>query len=113
MRAAVLHGPNEPLTIEEVTVANPIGREVLIRTKASGVCHSDLHYVDRPSADLGHEGVLGHEAAGIVEAVGPNVTEFVPGDHVIVCLSAFCGRCEYCLIGRTNLCASEASPWRG
>jgi S-(hydroxymethyl)glutathione dehydrogenase/alcohol dehydrogenase len=51
--------------------------------------------------------VLGHEAAGIVEAVGPEVQEFEPGDHVIACLSAFCGRCSFCLTGRTNLCSAR------
>ncbi len=111
MRAAVYHGAGNPLTIENVDIDDPMDREVLIRTVAAGVCHSDLHYVDRASADLGHEGVLGHEAAGIVEAIGPNVTEFQLGDHVIVCLSQFCGKCEYCLVGRTNLCANK--PARG
>jgi S-(hydroxymethyl)glutathione dehydrogenase / alcohol dehydrogenase len=107
MKAAVYHGALKPLTIEEIEIAEPVDREVLVRTVASGVCHSDLHYVDRPSADLGQIGVLGHEAAGVVEAVGPNVTEFAPGDHVIACLSVFCGKCEYCLVGRTNLCIAR------
>ena len=106
MKAAVFHGPNKPLTIENVEVAKPIGREVLVRTVASGVCHSDLHFVDGyypfpPPA------ILGHEAAGIVEAVGPHVTEFKAGDHVIACLSVFCGHCSYCLTGRTHLCQSR------
>ncbi len=111
MRAAVFHAIHEPLTIEEVTVAEPIGREVLVRTVATGVCHSDLHYLEGISAPGGLPGVLGHEAAGIVEEVGPLVSEVQPGDHVIVCLSAFCERCEYCLTGRTNLCV--AKPNRG
>jgi S-(hydroxymethyl)glutathione dehydrogenase/alcohol dehydrogenase len=111
MKAAVYHAAHRPLTIEQVEIARPIDREVLVRTAASGVCHSDLHYIDRDSAALGQAGVLGHEAAGIVEAVGPNVTEFAPGDHVIACLSFFCGKCEYCLVGRTNLCS--AKPNRG
>ncbi len=107
MKAAIISAPLTPLTIEDIDIAEPIDREILVRTVVSGVCHSDLHYVDCPAANLGQPGVLGHEAAGIVEAIGPNVTEFQPGDHVIACLSFFCGKCEYCLIGRTNLCANK------
>jgi S-(hydroxymethyl)glutathione dehydrogenase/alcohol dehydrogenase len=106
MRAAVFHGPHQPLTIEDVDVAKPIGREVLVRTVGSGVCHSDLHYVDG-LYPFPAPAILGHEAAGIVEAVGPHVAEFKPGDHVIGCLSVFCGRCAYCLTGRTHLCQSR------
>jgi S-(hydroxymethyl)glutathione dehydrogenase/alcohol dehydrogenase len=106
MKAAVFHGAHQPLTIEEVDVAKPIGREVLVRTVGSGVCHSDLHYVDG-FYPFPAPAILGHEAAGIVEAVGPHVAEFKPGDHVIACLSVFCGRCAYCLTGRTHLCQSR------
>ncbi len=93
MKAAVFHGPHQPLSMEDVDIDKPLAREVLVRTVASGVCHSDLHFVD------GHypyptPAVLGHEAAGIVEEVGELVTKFQPGDHVIACLSAFCGNCE-------------------
>jgi S-(hydroxymethyl)glutathione dehydrogenase / alcohol dehydrogenase len=106
MKAAVFHGPQKPLTIENVEVAQPIGREVLVRTVASGVCHSDLHFVDG-YYQFPTPAILGHEAAGIVESVGPHVTEFKPGDHVIACLSVFCGHCAYCLTGRTHLCQSR------
>jgi S-(hydroxymethyl)glutathione dehydrogenase/alcohol dehydrogenase len=106
MKAAVLHAPDEPLTIEDIEIDAPRGREVLIRTVASGVCHSDLHHVDG-LFPLAMPAVLGHEAAGIVEAIGPQVEEFRPGDHVIACLSAFCGRCDYCFGGRTNLCPNR------
>ena len=73
MKAAVFHGPQKPLTIENVEVAQPIGREVLVRTVASGVCHSDLHFVDG-YYQFPTPAILGHEAAGIVESVGPHVT---------------------------------------
>jgi S-(hydroxymethyl)glutathione dehydrogenase / alcohol dehydrogenase len=106
MKAAVFHGPHKPLTIEEVDIAKPLGREVLVKTMASGVCHSDLHFVDG-FYPFPAPAILGHEAAGIVEAVGPHVTEFKPGDHVIACLSIFCGCCDYCLTGRTHLCQSR------
>jgi len=106
MKAAVFHGPHQPLTIENVDIAKPIGREVLVRTVASGVCHSDLHFIEG-LYPFAAPAILGHEAAGIVEAVGPHVDEFNPGDHVIACLSIFCGHCEYCLTGRTHLCQSR------
>ncbi|HEX2173408.1 MAG TPA: Zn-dependent alcohol dehydrogenase, partial [Dehalococcoidia bacterium] len=90
----------------------PIGREVRVKTAASGVCHSDLHYVEG-LYPCNAPCILGHEGAGIVEAVGPDVTEFKPGDHVITCPSIFCGTCEYCLTGRTHLCAAPPRRARG
>jgi S-(hydroxymethyl)glutathione dehydrogenase/alcohol dehydrogenase len=103
MKAAVLRGVDQPIEIEDVQIDKPGGREVLIRTAAAGVCHSDLHYQtgDYPCP---MPAVLGHESAGVVEQVGPDVTHVVPGDHVISCLSVFCGHCEYCLSGRPALC---------
>ena len=105
MKAAVLHTVNQPLSIEEVAVAKPQRREVLVRTAATGLCHSDLHFIEGLyPAPL--PAVPGHEAAGIVEAVGEDVTYLKPGDHVITCLSVFCGHCEYCLGGRHSLCST-------
>ena len=103
MKAAVLHEVNTPLVIEDVPVSKPKSREVLVRTAACGVCHSDLHYIEgKYAAPL--PTVLGHEAAGVVEAVGSEVRHFRPGDHVISCLSVFCGHCEYCTTGRPFSC---------
>ena len=103
MKAAVLHAANQPLTIEEVELTNPKSREVLLRTAFAGLCHSDLHFIDglypHPTPC-----VLGHESAGIVEAVGDGVTYVKPGDHVITCLSVFCGTCPQCVTGHPNLC---------
>ena len=103
MKAAVLHAVNQPLTIEEVALAKPASREVLIRTAFAGLCHSDLHFIEglypHPTPC-----VLGHESAGIVEAVGDAVTYVKPGDHVITCLSVFCGVCPQCVTGHPNLC---------
>src|SRR5437868_6786738 len=106
MQAAIFRQPFEPLSIEDVAIDSPTGREVLVRTHATGVCHSDLHLVDGDGRfPLGEPYVLGHEGAGIVEAVGPDVTYTTPGDHVVACLSGFCGACEQCLAGHPNLCS--------
>jgi S-(hydroxymethyl)glutathione dehydrogenase / alcohol dehydrogenase len=107
MRAAVLRKPHEPLTIETVDVDKPSTREVLVRTAASGVCHSDLHVVEGQSRfSLERPVVLGHEGSGVVEAVGDEVTTVRPGDHVVACLSGFCGTCAQCLGGHPNLCVA-------
>ena len=122
MKAAVLHAPNQPLTIEEVELTKPKNREVLLRTAFAGLCHSDLHYIEglypHPTPV-----VLGHESAGIVEAVGDGVTYVAPGDHVITCLSVFCGTCPQCVTGHPNLCentdvkmppgAARRMTWKG
>ncbi|MCP5180738.1 MAG: Zn-dependent alcohol dehydrogenase [Pseudomonadales bacterium] len=103
MKAAVLHEVNQPLSIERISHAKPGPREVLIRTVAAGVCHSDLHF-QNGSYPYPLPAVLGHESAGVVEAVGRDVHYVKPGDHVITCLSAFCGHCECCLTGHMSLC---------
>jgi S-(hydroxymethyl)glutathione dehydrogenase / alcohol dehydrogenase len=112
MKAAIFHGPNQPLSIEQVDIDDPKEREVLVRTIASGVCHSDLHFVDGlymwPTP-----AILGHEAAGVVEKVGSQVSYLKPGDHVIACLSVFCGYCEECMSGHPNLCSNKAATQRG
>jgi S-(hydroxymethyl)glutathione dehydrogenase/alcohol dehydrogenase len=103
MKAAVLIQPGSPLEIEELSISNPGPHEVLIRTAACGLCHSDLHFID---GAYPHPlpAVPGHEAAGIVEAVGSEVRTVKVGDAVVTCLSAFCGHCEYCVTGRMSLC---------
>lgn len=103
MKAAVLREVNKPLEIEDVQISKPGPREVLVRTVAAGVCHSDLHFANG-SYPYPLPAILGHESAGIVEQVGSMVTYVKPGDHVITCLSAFCGHCEYCLTGHMSLC---------
>ena len=108
MKAAVMRTLRAPLAIEEVQLSKPGPREVLVRTAATGVCHSDLHVVEG-ALPTALPTVLGHEPAGIVEMVGTDVRQFAPGDHVIGCLSAFCGHCEFCITGRPNLCGGEAT----
>jgi S-(hydroxymethyl)glutathione dehydrogenase/alcohol dehydrogenase len=106
MKAAVLREVGKPLEIEEVQIDKPGPHEVLIRTAAAGVCHSDLHFVEG-AYPTPLPTVLGHESAGVVEAVGSEVRTVKPGDHVITCLNAYCGHCEHCLTGRLSLCASD------
>ncbi len=105
MRAAVLNSCPGELEIEDVAVDKPGPREVLIHTAVAGLCHSDLHFIEGKYPAMCPV-VLGHESAGIVEAVGEDVTYVKPGDHVITCLSVFCGECEFCLTGRMALCQS-------
>jgi S-(hydroxymethyl)glutathione dehydrogenase/alcohol dehydrogenase len=111
MKAAMFHGPNQPLSIEQVDIDEPQEREVLVRTVACGVCHSDLHFIDglypHPAP-----AVLGHEVAGIVERAGSAVSYLKAGDHVIACLSVFCGYCEQCLTGHPNRCYNRAATQR-
>ena len=105
MKAAVFREIGVPLSIEDVTLDQPRSHEVLVRTVAAGVCHSDLHFAEGKEL-WSLPTVLGHEAAGVVEAVGADVTYVQPGDHVIGCISMFCGSCEYCLTGHPSLCES-------
>jgi S-(hydroxymethyl)glutathione dehydrogenase/alcohol dehydrogenase len=107
MKAAILPAVGEKLVIDDIAIEKPRSREILVRTTNVGICHSDLHFADglypHPMPC-----VLGHEAAGIVEAVGDDVTYVAPGDHVVTCLSVFCGHCEACLTGHPSLCADPA-----
>lgn len=103
MKAAVFQEANKPLTVEDVDIVDPRPGEVLVKTSCSGVCHSDLHFVDG-LWQLPMSCVLGHEAAGVVEAVGEGVTYVAPGDRVIMSFRPFCGKCYYCLSGKPNLC---------
>ena len=106
MKAAVLNAIPGQLEIEDVAIDSPGPREVLVRTAAAGLCHSDLHFME---GKYPHPcpAVLGHESAGVVEAVGTDVRYVQPGDHVITCLSAFCGYCEQCISGHLSLCENK------
>lgn len=108
MKAAVLRTAGAPLSIETVVMDAPAPREVRIRTAAVGVCRSDLHFVD---GAFPHPlpTVPGHEAAGVVEAVGSGVTRLRAGDHVITFFTAFCGTCELCTSGRPSLCIDPST----
>lgn len=111
MRAAVLREVPGELHIEDVQIGSPGPREVLIRTKAAGLCHSDLHFME---GKYPHPlpVVLGHESAGVVEAVGDQVQYVAPGDHVVTCLSVYCGNCEACLTGHLSICPNKEQTAR-
>jgi S-(hydroxymethyl)glutathione dehydrogenase/alcohol dehydrogenase len=110
-RAAVLREIPGKLEIDDVEVGSPGPREVLIRTHTAGLCHSDLHFMEGKYPYLTPV-VMGHESSGVVEAVGEQVTYVKPGDHVITCLSVYCGACEPCLTGHLSLCSDKASTQR-
>ena len=107
-----MYAPGEPIRVEEIELDPPKEHEVLVRIVAAGICHSDYHIVTGelpgylPMA-------LGHEGAGIVEAVGPNVTNCKPGDHVILSWIPACGQCRYCVSGHSNLCDKGAATLQG
>ena len=106
MKAAVLRAQNSPLEIEDIQIDKPGKGEVLLKTAASGICHSDLTVIEG-GLPFPPPCVLGHEPAGVVEQVGEGVTDFAPGDHVIGCLSTWCGVCKFCTGGRPYLCPSQ------
>ena len=105
-RAAVAWAPGKPLTIEEVDVQGPKAGEVLVRIVATGVCHTDAYTLSGADPEGIFPSILGHEGAGVVEEVGEGVTSLKPGDHVIPLYTAECGKCKFCLSGKTNLCGA-------
>lgn len=112
MRAAVLRGP-DPMAIEQVHLDGPRAGEVRVKVVACGVCHSDLHTINRAkNGALPVPVILGHEVGGIVEEVGPGVTSVKAGDHVVVAFRPNCGQCFFCLRGDGQLCERPDYPDR-
>ena len=108
-RAAVMYEHNQPVVVEELALDEPNASEVLVRTAASGVCHSDLSVVT--GAIYYNAAVaLGHEGAGIIERVGDDVTGFRPGDHVILSFVSYCGSCRMCQMEKVCLCERYNVP---
>lgn len=103
-RAAVAWEAKKPLSIENVEVAPPQAGEVRIKITHTALCHTDAYTLGGQDPEGLFPCILGHEAAGIVESVGPGVTEVQAGDHVIPCYQAECRECKFCLSGKTNLC---------
>jgi S-(hydroxymethyl)glutathione dehydrogenase/alcohol dehydrogenase len=104
IKAAVLEEFGAPLAIQDVELAEPKAGEVLVRLVACGVCHTDLYTASGADPSGYAPTVLGHEGAGVVEAVGPDVSSVAPGDHVVTLFSPQCRECRHCLDERTNLC---------
>jgi S-(hydroxymethyl)glutathione dehydrogenase/alcohol dehydrogenase len=104
IRAAVLEGFGEPLEVQELDLAEPRAGEVLVRLVACGVCHTDLYTASGADPSGYAPTVLGHEGAGVVEAMGEGVRDLAVGDHVVTLFSPQCRECEHCLDPRTNLC---------
>lgn len=106
-RGAIARTPGAPVQIEDFTIDDPGPNEVLVRIEASGVCHTDLGVKSGTYGTDGFPFLLGHEGAGVVEAVGPGVESPKVGDHVILAWRAPCGQCRFCRAGKPNLCSSS------
>lgn len=106
IRAAVLEEFGQPLAVTTVDLAPPKAGEVLVRLHACGICHTDMYTASGVDPSGYTQCVLGHEGAGVVEAVGDGVTSVEPGDHVVTLFSPQCGKCVNCVSGRTNICVA-------
>jgi S-(hydroxymethyl)glutathione dehydrogenase/alcohol dehydrogenase len=102
---------NQPLSVEDITIAGPGPFEVLLRVAVAGLCHSDVRFMEG-SYPVPLPAVMGHESAGIVEAVGSSVTHVAPGDHVITFLTVFCGTCGFCMTGEPYQCTNRVATQR-
>ena len=103
MKAAVCHEFGKPLSIDEIAIDAPQAGEVRVDIRAVAICHSDIHLIDGDW--FGRlPMVAGHEAAGVVESIGPRVEAAQPGDRVVVSLLRYCGRCRACLTGAAHMC---------
>jgi S-(hydroxymethyl)glutathione dehydrogenase/alcohol dehydrogenase len=114
VRAAVAHAAGKPLTIETVQLEGPKAGEVLVEVKATGLCHTDWFTLSGADPEGAFPAILGHEGAGVVVDVGPEVKSLKKGDHVIPLYTPECRQCEYCLSQKTNLCqAIRATQGQG
>ncbi|MEV6348956.1 zinc-binding dehydrogenase [Actinoplanes sp. NPDC051851] len=111
MKASVTKGLGQGFVVEEVDLAAPVGHEVRVEVKASGLCHSDLSVATFIGGEF--PVVLGHEVAGVVTEIGPQVTQVKVGDHVVGSLIQYCGACVNCLSGRTYICSNPEATLRG
>jgi S-(hydroxymethyl)glutathione dehydrogenase / alcohol dehydrogenase len=110
VKALVVNALGRGFDCEDVDIAAPVGREVLVNVQSSGLCHTDLLFATHDIVPF--PAVLGHEIAGIVAAVGPEVTQFRVGDHVVGSLAQSCGACARCLSGRPFQCLHPESTLR-
>ena len=110
MKALVVNAVGGPFDFEDVDIAGPIGREVLVDVRASGLCHTDMLFATNPIFPT--PAVFGHEIAGVVAEVGPDVSQFRVGDHVVGSLAQSCGSCARCQSGRSFQCQHPESTLR-
>src|SRR5271169_2143870 len=103
VRAAIAYEAGKPLSLDTVHLAGPQAGEVLVEIKATGICHTDKYTLSGADPEGLFPAILGHEGAGIVVDVGPDVSSLKPGDHVIPLYTPECRQCEYCLSRKTNL----------
>ncbi|MFC9948824.1 zinc-binding dehydrogenase [Streptomyces pratensis] len=112
MRAAVVDSVGGGFALQDVDIAEPLGREVLVEVRASGLCHTDLTVATHAFADFPTPVVLGHEMAGVVVGLGPEARAFTVGDHVVGCLVQWCGGCPACVDGRAYQCGRPRTTLR-
>lgn len=108
IKAAIMTEVGKPLSIQQVELSEPKSNEVLVKIKATGVCHSDLNALNDQTTPT--PTILGHEGSGIVEAVGSSVTSVKAGDKVALSWVPYCGTCEFCVTGAVHLCESAFGP---
>lgn len=113
INAAVLTGTGRKFEVDELELAPPERGEVLVKVAASGLCASDLNAIDGKRTLAPFPAVLGHEAAGVVEAVGPDVAQLKIGDHVVMSIVPSCGGCSFCKRGRPNFCTTAGTAMSG
>ena len=111
-KAAIALNPKEDLIVDTIQVAPPQKGEVRIKIAATALCHTDAYTLGGLDPEGLFPCILGHEASGVVESVGPGVTSVAPGDHVIPCYQACCGECKFCVNPKTNLCGAIRG-WTG
>lgn len=113
-QAAIFYAENQPFAIEEIEVGDPKKFEVRVKMIASGLCHSDYHLITGEYGPGAYMPMIGgHEGAGIVDAVGPEVTDLAPGDHVLLTFMPACGQCMWCSMGKSSYCDRGAKTLKG
>ena len=107
MKAAVFHGRDAGMKVEDIPVPTIADDQILVKVAACGACHTDLHYLEHGVATFKKPPVvLGHEASGIIEEVGPQVQQFEKGQRVLIPAVLTCGHCTCCRQGRENICSN-------